>query len=194
MNIDTIGKYKVKIDLTDAEIQHFFGGYEMINYSSQSSKTALGNLLRLALPSYMLPLDCNRILIEVFPTKNGCSIFLTFRYFQEAPKKFRIVSEEKSYTVVFKDSESMIKGIIELAKNRIIQKSKSSLFFCHGSYRLIIKTLNSINGSLLHIREYCTSLSKSNITAAVTEEYGKIICPQNAVTYIGAVFGDTKAP
>lgn len=181
MNIDTVNKNKIKISLSDEEIDTLFGGYEMIDYDDPHSKAILNMLLGRALPEDMLPLDCKRVIIEVCPKSDGCNIYFTRIY----PKSH---AKSAEYIFIFKKSEDMLLGISEL--HRLYGKNieKSCLYTCQGKYFCIILLKGDPGKQIIHLNEYCSDISREKALAAKIREHGKMICAQNAVQRIFDAF------
>lgn len=185
MTVDTISKNKIKIELTNEEIEIFFGGYEYINYSNPDSKLAINLLLKEALPQELLPLDCNRVMIEVNPTKTGCSILFT-KVYTNPRKRYKVSGCIKNYILYFEDSEGMILTCKEFAQN-IPQVIKSELYADKNGYYLALHGSN-ISRQLLHIGEFCNSISEKNEILAMVKENTKLICKDCAIEKIAKAF------
>ena len=186
MTVDTISKNKIRIELTNEEIEVFFGGYEHINYSDPDSKLAINLLLKEALPDELLPLDCKRVLIEVSPTRTGCSILFTKLYIGNR-KRYRVTGCIKSYIITFTDSESMISGCRELAQT-VPKAVKSELFFDKDGYYLLLHSSINITKQLIHINEFSSSLSGQSEIISRVHEYASPICKENAIEKIAKAF------
>ena len=186
MTVDTISKNKIRIELTNEEIEVFFGGYEHINYSDPDSKLAINLILKEALPDEMLPLDCKRIILEVSPTKTGCSILFT-KIYTDRKKRYRVTGYSKSYLLTFTDSETMISTCKQLSK--ILTKPiKSELYFDKTDYYLLLHSTISIARQLPHISEYGTFISAQPEIIAKVREYTALICKDNAIEKISKAF------
>ena len=76
MRVKTIDENRIVIYLNNQEICDIFGGYEFIDYDAADCRTKIHGLLAAAIPSAIMPFDCDRVLIEVKPEISGCSISL----------------------------------------------------------------------------------------------------------------------
>lgn len=186
MTVDTISKNKIRIELTNEEIDVFFGGYEHINYSDPDSKLAINLILKEALPKEMLPLDCKRVILEVCPTQTGCSILFT-KIYSDRKKRYRVTGCSKSYIMSFADSEAMITACKELSQ-KIPKSIKSELYFDKGGYYLLLHTTINITKQLPHVGEYGTIIGTQTDTIAKIREYANLICKNNAIEKIAKAF------
>ncbi len=186
MTVDAISKNKIRIDLSNEEIDIFFGGYENINYNDPDSKLALHLLLNDALPDELLPLDCKQVMIEVRPTNSGCSILFT-KLSHNTRKKYKLTGCIKSYIITFTDSESMIYGCRELAQT-IPKSVRSELLFDNDGYYLILHSTVNISKQLLHIKEYCLCVVSQLEILSKISEYAIPICDNNALEKIARAF------
>lgn len=186
MTVDTISKNKIRIDLTNEEIEIFFGGYEHINYSDPDSKLAINLILKEALPNEMFPLDCKRVILEVSPTHSGCSILFT-KIYTDRKKRYRVTGHSKSYLLAFTDSESLITGCKELSET-ITKPIKSELYFEKTDYYLLIHSTMNITGQLPHISEYGAFICAQPEIIAKVREYTALICKDNAIEKISKAF------
>lgn len=177
MNIDTVGENKIKISLTDDEINSLFGGYDMIDYEHPRSKMVLNTLLSSALPEEKIPLDCKKVLIEVHPICGGCAIFFTSLYEKDTAVKCR---KPKGYFLVFKNSENMIKLINELGQKYKSDIKNSRLIITDGCFVLYIKVQGKLLGDLGHIKEYCKVYKEKSPYGSYITEHGETVC-KNAV-------------
>lgn len=185
MNIDTINKNKIKISLSDEEIDTLFGGYEMIDYDDPHSKAILNMLLGRALPEDMLPLDCKRVIIEVRPKPDGCTIYFTRVY----PKS---TAKSAEYVFIFSKSDDMLSGITELQRLYGENIDKSCLYTYCEKYFCIALLRGEPGKQIMHLKEYCSDISRETTVAAMVREYGQMICAENAVKRISAAFSDGK--
>lgn len=182
MNVDTQTNDKIKISLSDSEIKELFGSYEMINYENPHSKLILGMLLESsACDNFQL--DCEKILIEVKPEKNGCVIIYT-KLNRKCAK--RLKKSEKNYdcAFIFDNSESMIRCIGEIDEVGI---KSNSLYEKNGKYILTVKGNTSFIKTLPHINEYCSKALYKDIVP-YAKEHLKCIMQKNAIQKIKTAF------
>ncbi len=176
MNIDTLSKNKIKISLTDEEIYTLFGGYDMIDYSKPRSKTVIDMLISRALPEEMLPLDCNKVLIEVRPIYGGCAIYFTRIY----DKKKQKSNKAGRYILFFETSEKMITAL------PFISASKSRLYHINNGLALLIEAKEDFDK--IRIGEYADCIIKDKIMIEKITEHSKIICKSGAVSKLKKAF------
>ena len=182
MNTYNINKDKVKITLTDDEVNDLFGGYDLIDYNCPRSRAVLDSLLLGALPESMLPLDCKQVLIEVTEEKSGCSIQVTRLY--EKAKKLHKISGKYKYILLFESSEDMIKFITQ---NELGDKfPKSELIKSGEKYALCFHFERPV-GHYNRLSEYGKLIDAQSPEGAAIKEYGTMIC-KNAAEKLSAAF------
>lgn len=183
MDINNINKDKIKVSLTDDEIENLFGSYNLIDYTNPHSRFMLNLILRSALPDYTLPLDCKRVLIEVKPEIKGCSIYFTCIY-DKSPKKIKKINETREYALCFKNSNDMINCICTIDISKIAQ---SALYTNNGSYQLIIRAHKGFTEQILQISEFCdVYVDKTKISEI--EEHNKLISCPTAIEKLASAF------
>lgn len=182
MRVDAINENKFKISLTDNEIELLFGEYSLIDYNEPKAKLAIDMLISEALPESMVPLKCDKVLIEVKQTLGGCNIYFT-QLFNSKKSKVNAKSKE-TYTLVFKNSENLIDCIKMLFKKEI--SGRNYLYRFDDTYRLIIENCDLPFESDA-LKEFCTNTYKSETEKMRTLEYGSFIT-ENAVKKISDSF------
>lgn len=182
MRINNINESIIELYLSDDEIENIFGGYEFIDYDTPENRIKIHSLLTSAAPKAMLPIDCNKILIEVRPKKSGCTITLTKIY--KMSKKYRQIKDATLITLIFEDSDSLIKSV-EILKSLNIQSS--NLYTKGEKYALIINIRQENKNLITHLSEYC-KISKRRADAEKITEYWQPICKNEAVKKLSEVF------
>lgn len=172
MRVDCIGKNKIKIILTEEEVLRHFGGYDMIDYSSPRSKATLNAILTSALPDEMLPLDCNRVLIEIQAENKGCVIYFTKVYKKQKNTQLK-KSNQKTLALAFLNSEDLISFICNRLNSNIIS---SEIYHISTKYILTIKFYEAHSPDTLYLKEFCNQLITDECALAHIQEHGKLIC------------------
>ncbi len=181
MEIDTIGRNKLKISLSDEEIFAIFGGYE--NFCKQDSRTkkAINLLIKSVAPKEMLPLNEAQALIEIKPEIDGCAIYFT-KLYESNLKKLRRNIETRQYTLCFDCIEDLIAFIVCYGD----EAQESSLYKYEDTYCLIIKKEQPIKQGAF-AKEFCF-ISESGVLAEKIKEYGTNLCKQNALEKLKETF------
>ena len=184
MKINTINENRIDIFLSDEEISDIFGGYELIDYDAPDCRTKIHNLLAAAIPDMLLPLNCERVLIEVKPRRYGCVI--TFTKIYGATKKFKRIVNAKTVTLIFENSDSLLSAVGAL---KLLSAATSELYTYGGNYAVLASIKNENAKVLPHIGEYC-KIELNEISAVKVREYWQPICKKGAITRLLAAFSD----
>ncbi|MBO4433437.1 MAG: hypothetical protein J5852_07900 [Clostridia bacterium] len=176
MDILTISDRRVDIYLSGMEVDKIFGGYGLIDYDIPECRIKIHSLIAAAIPKSLLPLDCERALIEVKPKEFGCVISFTKIYAKA--KKYRAVKYKKPITLFFENSEDLICSVCIL-KDVCAEKSE---LYSRGANYAIISNLKSENARCMaQLREYCR-VSRKETDAAKVREYWRQICKRGAIS------------
>ncbi len=183
MRVDCIGKNKIKISLNEEEVLRLFGGYDMIDYSSQHSKATLNSILASALPKDMLPIDCSQVLIEIRAENKGCAIYFT-KIYKKYKKTDSAKHKQKTLALTFSNTEDLIRFVCQRLPEKI---SSSRVFSLSQIYILIITFPESLNTEPLYLKEFCQEIIENEYVISHICEHGKLIC-ENAELTIKSAF------
>ena len=186
MRVDCIGKNKIKVSLSEEEVLRLFGGYDMIDYSSQRSKATINSILASALPKDMLPIDCSQVLIEIRAENNGCAIYFS-KIYKKYKKTDSVKHKEKTLALTFSSSEDLINFICRRMPEKL---SENRVFTLDDTYILTITLSESSNSELPFLREFCQDIFEDEYVISHILEHGKLIC-ENAELDIKSVFKKT---
>lgn len=184
MTVSKLSKNRIKIALSDSEVHYYFGSYEKIAEKSKTVQNTINNLLRQNIDNYTAKNNQNKFIVEVIAQKDiGCEITVT------AINKSTTASRNLStkYMLEFCDTESMTKAIIHLYTNRRYKHLSASLYKMHSAYRLTLTVPNKINFPLT-VSEFYLRKTDSPFEIAYTEEYGKLLIKDNAISHLGSLF------
>ena len=168
MNSFNLSEDKFKICLSKNEVESLFGSFEMIDYDSPHTKAIIDSIIINALPERMLPFNCDKVMIEVFPEDGGCVVEVTKVYTSSKTDKKR---RKQEYILLFNDSEDMISYIKGFKKSDILKVKENTLFKYKNTFFLLI---NVSDKSLLPIaNEYGKVFPIKSPVGEKLIEYGK---------------------
>ena len=185
MDTYSINKDKVKIHLTNDEVNSLFGGYDMIDYSCPRSKAVLDSLLSKNLPDDMLPLDCGKILIEVIEEHSGCSIQIT-RIYDKGKRLYKKGNRHK-YILLFNSSEDMFLFVEQIDDETLSSFKNSKLLKIEDKYALLFAKDSTLKHFFSHLCEYGKIIDSKSILGSKLLEYG-VILSNNATEKLFSVF------
>ncbi|MBO7520457.1 MAG: adaptor protein MecA [Clostridia bacterium] len=177
MRVEKTNDNRIDIHLSGTEMKDIFGGYEYIDYNETECRAKIHKIISTLLPNSILPLDCDKLLIEVRPASTGCRISLTKIYEYKN-------SECKTVSMIFEDSETLILALPQIVKLRY---RESSLYESDKKYALICSVSSFKTGEALHICEYA-KVSIKEIDAVRINEYWHSICKDEAITKLANAF------
>lgn len=172
MKVKIVDENKIVIYLNSQEIFDIFGGYKFIDYDTAHCRTKIHGLLAAAIPSELLPFDCERVLIEVKPAINGCTISLT-----EIHSLKKTDENNLTITFIFESSESLISAIPAL---KSLAHTSGELYSYGKEYAVICTVKECCREELTHISEYGKISEKRTLAAKIREHWHKI-CEENAI-------------
>lgn len=178
MTVYRADRNKIKISLTDNEVLAFFGTYERITDMNAGTRLTVALLLKEGLADYPDEFDGD-ILVEIRARESaGCTITVSPAEKKRKSGKYYVCFD-------FADSSSMTDAVSRLYLSRRV-RGESSLYLISGIYRLIISCGSAKD--LFFMNEYCIRSDSSAEVFAFTEEHGKPIVKNNAVSVIGRAF------
>lgn len=176
LRINTINENKIEIYLSGGEIRDIFGEYASIDYNDPECRIKIHSLFAATASNIVFPLDCNRVFIEVKPVSTGCVISYT--------KIYNNITEEKTYTLIFSNSENLICSINAL---KALDCSSSELYINGEKYALIVRSRHANINDMLHLGEYC-KISQRKSDAAKIREYWQSVCKKGAILRLTNAF------
>lgn len=181
MTVYKADRNKIKIVLTDSDVQMLFGSYNGLNSMDSNVRLTIALLLKENIKIRDSEYDGDW-LIEIRAKENfGCIIMVSrAEKRRETAKKLAVLD--------FRDADSMLHGITALHQSRKFH-GKSALYKIENTYRLILTAKN--DKSLFFMNEFCSFRDNAVLAAAYAEEYGEPIVLNDAVRHIGNLF---KAP
>lgn len=182
MIVNTVNSNRINIILNDDEVSRIFGGYNLIDYDAPECRIKIHNLLAAAIPEELLPLDCDRLLIEVKPLKRGCTISMTKIYNREEARS----EPQRQYSIalIFSSSEDMISALRPITELKIIT---SELYYLNEKYAIVLKCRGIAADDIIGIGEYCAVVTGA-AECFKLREYWHCICKKNAVSKLAISF------
>ena len=184
MDIMNVNDKRIDIYLTGIEVEEIFGGYESIDYDVPECRVKIHSLIAAAIPKSLLPLDCERAVIEVRPKEFGCVISFTKIYI--GPKKYRAVKCKKPVTMFFENSDDLIRSVRILKR---ICTEKSELYSRGARYAVISYIKYEKPGYIFELSEYC-HISRKETDAARVREYWRLLCKHRVIEKLYESFSD----
>lgn len=187
MTVSSLGNDKLKISLDAREIKRLFGSYEKIDCNNPNTKFALNLLLKQAVPESDFKLNSQKVNVEIIKNiTGGCDIyFLKNNLFF----KKRVITDgsKQTYIMEFSCLEDAIKASKLIETGPIPSKIKSCFFRFKTNYRLIISSENELSKALYCANEFAEKFFYTNTEKAKTEEYGKELISENAISLLSSL-------
>ena len=182
MRVNTVDENRIEILLDNDEVNSIFGGYGLIDYDTPDCRIKIHKLLAAVMPKALLPLDCERILIEVKPQRFGCIISLTKIY--GAPKRLSRKYRLSAVAFMFKSFDNLIAALPLLSRLNTV----ASELYCLGSEYAISAAVKDISPvALMQIGEFC-KISQNTADAAKLKEYWQCITQKRAIQKLAEAF------
>lgn len=180
MNVEAIGKNRLRFYLSDRETTLLFGGYENINYTNSRTREALNKLLRCAECPQEFVLDCPQLSIEVRPCTGGCMIQFTK---QEIARRF--YRAKRPILFIFHSANALLDACFayrEFAGNDFSPKSR--LYHGEKSEWLLLIEEGLSQQHLNLFRRYRDDEICHPHLIGLAEEYGKLVCEKEVIRKI----------
>lgn len=186
MQIDTLAGGTVRITLGQSDMYSYNISYEDITGHSRQTRLALSKLIASIREREGLRLAGDRLLVEVFPSKEGgCLLYLSCLGRADNSDDKKGVSKSR-YIIAEGDSLNDIISLCHVLKINCGDIC-SYLYHLDGCYRLIIPAFSKANFIETVSREYAeVSLCGDNVRNETAEHY-RLIC-NNAVTVLSALY------
>ena len=186
-----IGENKIKICLTSDEIEVMFGSYDMIDYDSPRSRAIIDSLICSAMPKSIGEHGCDKVLIEVLPERDGCSIQVTRIYDKGIGLQKNIRKQE--YILLFSSSEDLIDFIGSLKPLEVSLITSSELYRIKSSFALYLCTDKNYP-FLKSACEYGKVFNKLSPMGSIISEHGKLLFNEAAEKLYKAFIKSNKTP
>lgn len=180
MNIEALSETRLRITLDGKEVYELFGGYEKINYDDPLTRLVLHGIVKQALPDDSFLRSCRKLLIEVRPCSDGCTIDLIKNDIRKPTRLY----PPKRWRLDFFDTESMLNALCALYRYKSRVGRESALYRTQSGYHAVVSATHK---AIEAVRRYCLADS-SPLAIAAIEEYAAAVCAENAVEMIGKAF------
>lgn len=196
MTIELIDKTTVKVTLTKFDMEVFGVTYENMDYKQVHTKRLFNNIQNKIKQELNMNFFDKKLLIEAFPfEKNGCILYIS-----SGESKNTINNFINNNIASFKNNKSTfntplifdfenIENLISLCKilygaySHIILKS--SLYYMHEKYKLLIYTYFKLDNKISMIsEEFGTFCGKGPCPESLIQEHGNLIAEDNAIEII----------
>lgn len=170
---------QLKVFLPIKEAASFGIGEILQGKNNNFAKLLLARLLKTAAERVGFNINDADYIIEIYPQKNELIevVFTPDKTKRILPLKASLKRQIKEYVLEFASAEGLFLGAEILHYSGIA--FKSSLYLFNGNYRLLIKIDNEKSEPLF--LELADRVFKEKKEYAVTAEYGREICDENAV-------------
>ena len=185
---------KIKVTLTEAETVRLNIDCVFFDKTSNTARTALLNLLKIAAQKGNFKTSKTRFIIELYPVlSGGCEVYFipNSEGLNDFSKARPVALHNRCTIFEFDDSESMLAACEALYLDANLRYCRSSLYEYNTRFRLLIWGITPAMHKTICLN-FADRSSTSNLVKAKTIEYGKVVCFKNAIAIIGAAL--TKKP
>ncbi|MGN0621538.1 MAG: adaptor protein MecA [Porcipelethomonas sp.] len=181
MNIEKLNNYAVKIFLSDSDLNAYDICFQEMN--SQNTAALILSLADEIMDCCGINISDKKLIAEVFPQKNGCTIFISF-----SPSYHKIQYKKIQFTVSLDKYEQLKEFCRFLQKTPEYHIRSSSLYFNGLFFCLIILCDGKSADSLYKAAEkYGYPDYTTEISEAAIKEYFTCIESQGAVRKAAAI-------
>ena len=189
MEFSLVNSDKLKVSLTKGDLFALGIDYESLDYSNETTRKALINLLEQGRASAGFQPKKAKLYIEIYPRgEGGCVIYYTRLAGGEVFPTGQFMPGPSPIAFAFDDTHALLTACAKahaLYRHRIF---KSSLYAVGGEYRLIIYPLDYNDKlSVSFLSEYGRMVGEGAILAAYIEEHGQLIREANALDAMAAI-------
>ena len=215
MELIRIDEEKLKMILSHEDLLEFEMEESELDYTNTETKRMFWELLRRAKQSTGFDTDGHRVLVQLYPSREGgCEIFVTrlgilchdcdFNYeeyeeeeeddvnFSEKVPHRRIAQEKRSAAFGFDDLDDLLKACRRLLAKPY--RGKSSVYHSEeGRYYLFLDLPDpsdpwnpSAPDEFSFLNEYGTS-ERSDLLGAYLPEHATLLCPKDAISRLGVL-------
>lgn len=190
MNLELIDKTTVKVTLTKIDMAVFGVTYENMDYNQLHTKKLFNNIQTKIKQELNINFFDKKLLIEAFPfEKYGCILYISSAENSKQNIKQQTNTNSSTFNTPlifeFDDIETLFSlcKILNGAYSHIILKS--SLYYMHEKYKLLIYTYFKLDNKITIIcEEFGTYSGKGPCTESLIKEHGKLISETNAIEII----------
>lgn len=182
LTVDKINHNKILITLCGEDMQNFELEYSKLSLYDSHSRRILLRILNLACFKTGVETSNKSMLVEAVPLESGCAFLLTL--VDKSRRSYKIKDAKKSVCYYLGDSENFLETMGKLYRQNICCNKNSAYLYMDGYY-LIFDYPTVPRKIRLVLSEYAEKCG-SSIFAARLREYGKEICPTNAIAVIGS--------
>lgn len=188
MELILINDTKLKIMLTDADMERYELDCNCVNYNNTETRRAFWSILDEAKHQTGFDAASDKVFIQLYPSKEGgCEMYVTkigtLRSLQAPPSQTDqpALTEQRHIVFSFASINDLISACRLICSSRINIQSAAWIDDIRTCYLFLIPDMN-INMSPIYgiMAEFGSSLKHDNI-ASYIKEHGKMICSSYAI-------------
>lgn len=182
LKIEAIDEATIKVVLTNKEMNAYHLSYETMDSNDTATKKLLVAVLGRVKGKTDLDLENSRLFVEAYPLGEG-GLILYVNFMKNTAKPVRSSGLSTPLVFSFSNLEALCAACLRLQKQVPHLILQSRLYRVQDGYHLVLWSYCRLEQRLLRIlREYGRLRGKGAVACAWTQEHGKALLEQDAVT------------
>ncbi len=169
MNIQPIGKNKILVELSHADMKELDITYNQLDYSKIETRRVIWTILQRIRDTTGKDVDpTGNLLIEaVADSEGGCVLCFTVKEKRSSTQQLHLSKVTDSVIYEFKNENALLDSIVTIQKN---SRSLGKIYKNKSGFRLILGVQPSPADKKI-LEEYGKILPKNDLTEAFTKEH-----------------------